>query len=313
MLSQEAVQRALDNKTVIPAFNIPYLPMLHPVIQAIIDENSVAMIQVARLEWEKFESHSPEAVAEEYFRYNREGYTLLHLDHVPVIDEDNQRVDFLPLLERALKAGYQSVMVDGSRLPLEENIAVTRQAAQLAGKYGAALEAELGAVAGHEGSGIALGYEELFRTKKGFTKVEEARRFARESGCDWLSVAAGSFHGAIAAGTKHLKKPQARLDIAHIAQLSQATGHMPLVLHGGSGIEQNYILEAMKNGIAKINVATEIRQPYEFAREERPGDLVYAQEQVYTRTRWVLHDFLHVTDNHTLLSTEPPKSQEGRS
>ena len=77
-------------------------------------------------------------------------------------------------------------------------------------------------------------------------------------------MAAGSFHGAIAAATKHLKKPEARLDIAHIAELSAATGHMPLVLHGGSGIKQEYILRAMENGIAKINVATEIRQPYEF-------------------------------------------------
>ena len=74
-------------------------------------------------------------------------------------------------------------------------------------------------------------------------------------------MAAGSFNGAIAAATKHLKKPEARLDIAHIAELSAATGHMPLVLHGGSGIKQEYILRAMENGIAKINVATEIRQP----------------------------------------------------
>lgn len=295
-----AVQLARQNKTVIPAFNIPYLPMVEPVVQAITDENSVAMIQVARLEWEKFESQSPEAVAEEYFKHAKEGYTLLHLDHVPVIDEDQQKVDFLPLLERALKAGYQSVMVDGSRLPLDENIAVTKEAVKLAASYGAAVEAELGAVAGHEGSGIGLSYEELFTSKKGFTKVEEARRFAAESGCDWLSVAAGSFHGAIAANTKHLKKPEARLDLSHIAALSEATGHMPLVLHGGSGIRQEYILGAMEQGIAKINVATEIRQPYEFALEEKPGDIAYAQNAVYERTRWVIRHFLHTDGNHDL-------------
>ena len=277
MNALEAVKLAAANKTIIPAFNIPYLPMMKPVTEAICDENSVAMVQVARLEWEKFESRSPEAVAEEYFKYCKDGYTLLHLDHVPAIDEDQNPVDFLPLLERALKAGYQSVMVDGSRLNLEENIAVTIKAAELAAKYGAAVEAELGAVAGHEGDGIGLTYEELFTTKKGFTKVEEAARFAKESGCDWLSVAAGSFHGAIAANTKHLKKPEARLDIEHIAALREATGGMPLVLHGGSGIKQDYILRAIENGIAKINVATEIRQPYEFALEERPGDIAYAQ------------------------------------
>ena len=301
MSAKKTVKLALEKKTIVPAFNIPYLPMVEPVVQAIVDENSLAMVQVARLEWEKFASESPEAVAKEYFKFCKEGYTLLHLDHVPAIDEDNQLVDFLPLLNRALDAGYQSVMVDGSRLPLQENIAVTAKAAQLAAKYGSAVEAELGAVAGHEGSGIGLTYEELFTTKKGFTKVEEAEVFAKESGCDWLSVAAGSFHGAIAASTKHLKKPEARLDIAHIAALSKATGNMPLVLHGGSGIKQDYILQAIENGIAKINVATEIRQPYEFALEEKPGNIAYAQEKVYDRTRWVIREFLRTTNNHDLL------------
>ena len=301
MNAKKAVRLALAHKTIIPAFNIPYLPMVEPVTQAIADENSVAMVQVARLEWEKFESESPEAVAKEYFKFQKPGYTLLHLDHVPAIDEDQKEVDFLPLLQRALDAGYQSVMVDGSRLPLEENIAVTAKAAALAAKYNAGVEAELGAVAGHEGSGIGLSYEELFTSKKGFTKTEEARRFAKESGCDWLSVAVGSFHGAITASTKHLKKPEARLDIDHILELAEATGHIPLVLHGGSGIKQDYILRGVQSGIAKINVATEIRQPYEFALEEKPGDIAYAQQKVYDRTRWVIREFLHTTNNHDIL------------
>ena len=301
MNSQQAVKAAMEAHTIIPAFNIPYLPMVEPIVQAIVDEDSVAMIQVARLEWEKFGSQSPEAVAKEYFKHCKEGYTLLHLDHVPAIDEDQLKVDYESILKRALDEGYQSVMVDGSRLPLEENIETTARAKELAMKYGAAVEAELGAVSGHEGSGIGLSYEELFTTKKGFTKPEEAERFAKESGCDWLSVAAGSFHGAIAASTKHLKKPEARLDIDHIATLFEATGRMPLVLHGGSGINQDYILRAMENGIAKINVGTEIRQPYEFAKEEKNGDIVYAQEEVYERTRWVIHEFLRTSGNHSKL------------
>lgn len=301
MNSQQAVRAATLAGTIIPAFNIPYLPMVEPIVSAIVDEDSLAMIQVARLEWEKFESQSPEAVAKEYQKYCKEGYTLLHLDHVPAIDEDQKKVDYLSIIKRALDVGYQSVMVDGSRLPLEENISTTAEVAALAETYGAAVEAELGAVSGHEGSGIGQSYEELFTTKKGFTKPEEAQKFARESGCDWLSVAAGSFHGAIASSTKHLKKPQARLDIEHIATLFEATGKMPLVLHGGSGIEQDYILKAMANGISKINVGTEIRQPYEFALEEKPGDIAYAQQKVYDRTRWVIREFLHTTGNHLKL------------
>ena len=281
MKSAEIVRAALNARTIIPAFNIPYLPMMEPVTQAIKDEDSIAMVQVARLEWEKFESQSPEAVAKEYFKHCKEGYTLLHLDHVPAIDEDHLKVDYMEIIKRALDAGYQSVMVDGSRLSLDENIETTRAVAELAHSFGAAVEAELGAVSGHEGSGIGLSYE--------------------ESGCDWLSVAAGSFHGAIASSTKHLKKPEARLDIDHIHTLSRATGGLPLVLHGGSGIKQDYILKAIANGIAKINVGTEIRQPYEFALEEKPGDIAYAQQKVYERTRWVIHDFLHTTGNHSKL------------
>ena len=132
MKAQQAVRLAWQHHTIVPAFNIPYLPMAKPVAQAIIDEKTVAMLQVARLEWEKFESQSLEAVAEEYFKYYDPKYTLLHLDHVPVIDEDQKRVDYMPILERAVKAGYQSVMVDGSRLCLAENIAVTKQVADFA-------------------------------------------------------------------------------------------------------------------------------------------------------------------------------------
>ena len=113
--AKDVVQRALDHHVVIPAFNIPYLPMVKPVVQAVADMNSLAMVQVARVEWEKFGSVSLEAVAEEYAKHKNDRHTLLHLDHTPVIDEDMKRVDYLPIIQRALKAGYQSVMVDASR------------------------------------------------------------------------------------------------------------------------------------------------------------------------------------------------------
>lgn len=300
---KEVVQRAAHNRTIIPAFNIPYLPMMEAVIRAIVDEDALAMVQVARLEWEKFQSQSPEAVAEDYFRLAVPGHTLLHLDHVPVIDEDDQWVDYLPIFERAIKSGYQSVMIDGSRLELAENISATRAVADLAHRHGVAVEAELGAVQGHGREGIGMSYDELFESKKGFTRIDEAERFARESACDWLSVAVGSVHGAIAENLKRQKKPSARLDIDHIKALSTATGKMPLVLHGGSGIRQEYILQAVEEGIAKINVATEIRQPYEFTLEET-GSLTKAQDAVYERTRWVLQEFLCVSGKAGMLSGE---------
>ena len=122
--------------------------------------------------------------------------------------------------------------------------------------------------------------------------MREARRFVRETECDWLSVAIGNIHGAIAAGRKDQKKVEARLNLDRLEQLAQATC-IPLVLHGGSGIKQDNVREAMKRGIAKINVATEIRQPYEVTLKET-GSVAKAQQAVYERTVWILKEYLGI-------------------
>ena len=293
------VRRALEHGLVVPAFNVPYPPMLKAIVQAIVDEDSVAMIQVARLEWEKFESVSLENIAEEYAKYAVEGHTLLHLDHVPVIDEDHLEVDYLSLIRRAIKAGYQSVMVDASRLDLAGNIAATKAVADIAHAAGLPVEAELGAVMGHETSQATIPYDEIFEKKMGFTEVSDALQFIQGSGCDWLSVAVGSVHGAIADNLKDQKKPTARLDIERIAELRAALD-IPLVLHGGSGIENDYITRGIKAGIAKINVGTELRQPYERAMREK-GDVEYAREKVYLRCRELIRDFLHTAGDARVL------------
>jgi fructose-bisphosphate aldolase class II len=276
----------------IPAFNIPYLPMLEPVVQAVVDLDSFGLIDTARLEWIKFEAGGLAQVAREFARWSKPDYVRLHLDHVPVIDEDNLRVDYLPIFHEAIQLGYESLMIDGSRLGLEENIQAVRPVVELAHAAGLPVEAELGAVLGHE-SGPMPSYEELYASGKGFTDPDEARRFVAETGCDWLSVAVGNIHGAIAAGRKDLKKIQARLNLERLEQLNQAAA-VPLVLHGGSGIQQDNVRLAMQHGIAKINVATEIRQAYEVALKET-GSIARAQQAVYERTRWVLHDFLGIT------------------
>ncbi|MDR2246081.1 MAG: class II fructose-bisphosphate aldolase [Treponema sp.] len=282
MSIQEIVLSARAGGWAVPAFNIPYLPMVEPVARAIADEKAPGIIHVARVEWIKFQSESLEAVAKEYRRHEKPGLTYLGLDHIPVIDEDQKTVDYLPIIQRALDAGYESVMIDGSRLDLESNIAATKKAALLVHQSGVACEGEIGAVLGHE-SGPLKPYEEIFAARLGFTKIDEAARFAAESGCDWMSVAAGNIHGAVAEATRHQKKPAARLDAAHIAALSQA-GCIPLVLHGGSGIPQDYIRQGIAAGIAKINVATEIRQVYE-QEIAVSGAVDKAQEAVYRRTR----------------------------
>jgi fructose-bisphosphate aldolase, class II len=295
------VQNASKAGVALPAFNIPYLPMLEPVVQAVVDQNSFALIETARLEWIKFEAGGPDVIAREFFRWQNPAHVRLHLDHVPMIDEDGQRVDYLAIIQQALGLGYHSVMVDGSRLPLDENIAATRQVAAMAHQAGIPCEAELGAVLGHE-AGPLPPYDELFASGKGFTKVEEARRFVAETGCDWLSVAIGNIHGAVSSGYKDQKKIAARLNLEHLESLSQATG-IPLVLHGGSGIPREYVLASFQKGITKINIGTEIRQAYE-AILQASGKISTAQEAVYERTCWLIEEYFGLKNVQPLLTQE---------
>ena len=272
----------------IPAFNVPYLPMIEPVIRAIVDQDCFALVEVARLEWIKFEAVGLAAAMEEFQKWSNPDHVRIHLDHVPVIDEDDLQVDYLSVIEEGIRLGYQSVMVDGSRLDLEGNIEATRQVAEMAHRAGIPCEAELGAVLGHE-AGPPPPYEELFASGRGFTDVEEATRFVTETGCDWLSVAIGNIHGAVSGALKDKKKVEARLNLEHLEKLRAATG-VPLVLHGGSGVRQEYLLAAIKRGITKVNVGTEIRQTYEPALV-RSGSVSAAQDAVYERTCWLLRDY----------------------
>jgi ketose-bisphosphate aldolase len=285
------VRNAWKAGLVIPAFNVPYLPMVKPVIQAVADQDAFALIETARLEWIKFEAEGPAAVMEAFTRWQDPDHVQIHLDHVPVIDEDGERVDYLSAIREAIDLGYRSVMVDGSRLGLEENIACTRQVAQMAHEAGIPCEAELGAVLGHEGGPLPP-YEELFESGMGFTDVEQARRFVEETDCDWLSVAVGNVHGAVSGAMKDKKKVEARLDLDHLERLRRATD-VPLVLHGGSGVKREYVLAAIKRGIAKINIGTEIRQAYESALSESES-VAAAQDAVYDRTCWLIRDYFGV-------------------
>lgn len=264
--TRECVSIACERGFVVPAINIPYLPVMEPVVQALHDTDTFGLIQVARPEWEKFQAKSMKAIRDEYEKNKDESCTRLHLDHVPVIDEDNLRVDYKTIIKEAIDLGYESVMVDGSRLPLDENIAASFEVGEMAHAAGIPYEAELGAVLGHE-AGPLPPYEELFDSGKGFTDVEEARRFVLESGVDWLSVAIGNIHGAISEAARSEKKVAARLNIEHLETIRNATG-IPLVLHGGSGIKKDSLLQAFSTGIAKINIGTTVRQAYEQSCDE---------------------------------------------
>ena len=300
----EIVRAAWQAGNVVPAFNIPYLPMMKPTVDALRDARCFGLIMVARLEWEKLEALSPRAIFDEYQRTRDDRFTRLHMDHVPVIDEDGLRADYEAILSEAVRLGYESVMVDGSRLPLDENIAATRSIVEMAHAAGVPVEAELGAIAGHE-AGPMPPYEELFASGKGFTDPAEARRFVRETGVDWLSVAVGSVHGAISAARRAEKKVAARLNIPHLDKVRKAAG-VPLVLHGGTDIQREFILDGVRHGIAKINIATATRQPYEALRGQ---SIEKAQDAVYQTVRNIIRTELNIEGSAELLNPYPPLSK----
>jgi ketose-bisphosphate aldolase len=303
-ISATGVKQIMDNARkkgmVIPGFNIPYLPMMEPVVRALCDTNTFGLIMVARLEWIKFKSGSMKIIRDEYEKLKDERFTRLHLDHIPVIDEDNLLTDYKSIITTAIELGYNSVMIDGSRLSLEDNIEKTRSITELAHKAGIPVESELGAVLGHE-SGPLPPYEKLFATGKGFTSPSEAKRFVEETETDWLSVAIGNIHGAISAATRNEKKVEARLSISHLKEINKIV-HRPLVLHGGTGIAKNYLMKSFQQGISKINIATAIRQPYERLMDE---SVRAAQEAVYTEMLDIINNLLEIAGSANQLSNSP--------
>lgn len=159
----------------------------------------------------------------------------LHLDHCS---------DFAYIMN-AIKSGFTSVMYDGSMLPVEENIRLTKKVVEAAHALGADVEAELGRV------GFA---NQSDQDKKDlYTKPEVAKKFCEETNVDSVAVAIGSAHGV------YLETP--KLDLERLDQINSATD-TPLVLHGGSGIPNDQLEQAFRRGINKLNVGTEYFQLY---------------------------------------------------
>lgn len=292
------MQRAYERGILIPAFNAAYHEMVKPICEMLKKLRTFGLLEVARPDIEKFGIKSFSRAAEDYRKYEDPEFMCLHQDHVPVIDEDGLEVDYMALIKEGLRSGYDSVMIDGSRLPLDENIRITREIAALAHARNVPVEAELGAVLGHE-RGPLPSYEELFSTGKGFTRPEDAERFVKETGVDWLSVAVGNIHGAITGAAKDHKKVEARLNIEHFIKIKKVTG-VPLVLHGGSGIKKEHILEAIKNGLTKLNIGTDIRHAYEKALKAT-GSVNKAQEAVAELMEYLIVDYFGVAGSKALL------------
>lgn len=159
----------------------------------------------------------------------------LHLDH------GNSVV----LATQAIEAGYPSIMIDGSQLPYEENVHVTRQVVKYAMSRGVSVEAELGMIGGKE--------DDLTVGDTAYTDPTIAADFVRRTGIDALAVAIGTAHGTYA------QRPV--LDLARLSAIRRLVD-IPLVLHGASGLSKTDVTACVVRGICKVNFATELRAAY---------------------------------------------------
>ena len=202
----------------------------------------------------------------------------IQLDHGHTLDE----------IAAACELGVSAVMADASHLPYGENAAFVAAARALAAPCGVAVEAQLGRLEGEEN--VARRVDPV-----ALTDAAEAARFVRDTGVQCLGVAVGNVHG-------HYRRPP-RLDVDRIRRIAAAT-EASLALHGGSGLPASSLREAVRAGIAKVNVNTELRTAHLDATADavRTGDaqeLLAAQSQAVERaTRQLLsrlteHKMLH--------------------
>jgi len=161
----------------------------------------------------------------------------LHLDHGMQLSE----------VQECVRAGFTSVMLDGSHLPYEENVRLTRETVLIAHRLNVSVEGELGHVAGLEGD-ISVAEEDALQTDP-----EQAADFVAQTGLDCLAVAIGTVHGV------YRGRPQINLE--RLEQIAERV-ELPLVLHGGSGTPEDLVRECIRRGVAKINICTELQQAW---------------------------------------------------
>lgn len=157
----------------------------------------------------------------------------LHLDHAPTFED----------CMRGISCGCTSVMFDGSSLPFEENVAITKKVIEVAHACGVTVEAEIGHVAGHEGNML----DGNVADPSCYTTVEEAVKFYEETNVDCLAVAIGTVHG-VYKGTPHI-------DYERLDEIKEKLP-IPIVLHGGSGLTDEDYKKLVEHGINKINFFT---------------------------------------------------------
>jgi fructose-1,6-bisphosphate aldolase, class II, various bacterial and amitochondriate protist len=260
--SREMFKKAVDGGYAIPAFNFNNMEQMQAIISACVETKSPVILQISKGARQYANQTILRYMAQGGVEYAKElGFPVpivLHLDHG----------DSFELCKNCIEFGFSSVMIDGSKLPYEENCKLTKQVVDYAHQYDVTVEGELGVLAGVE--------DEVHSEKQQYTRPEEVQDFVGKTGVDSLAVAVGTSHGAYK--FKPGQKPQIRLDILH--EIEKMLPGFPIVLHGSSsvpqdivaeinqyggkleaaiGIPEDQLREAAKSAVCKINIDSDSR------------------------------------------------------
>jgi tagatose 1,6-diphosphate aldolase GatY/KbaY len=232
--TKDMLLRAQKEGYAIGAFNIENMEMVQAVVAAAVAQQAPVIVQTTpgTVKYASLALYHANVLAA---AQTASVPVALHLDHG----------DAYPLASQAYRAGYTSIMIDGSREPLEKNIAVTCSVVGLCRPGGVPVEGELGKVGGKE--------DDRESGNGGYTDVNDAMRFVKETGVDSLAVGIGTAHGV------YSETPVLDLDL--LGRLRGAID-VPLVLHGASGLEDEVVKECIRRGMSKVNYATELRIAY---------------------------------------------------
>jgi fructose-bisphosphate aldolase class II len=222
--TKEMFSKAMAGKYAIPAYNFNNLEQLQAIVTACVETNSPVIIQVSKGARSYANETMLRCMAMGAVQMAREAGSdipiCLHLDHG----------DTFELCKSCVDSGFSSVMIDGSHLPFEENVALAKKVAEYAHQFDVTVEAELGVLAGIE--------DEVSAEHSTYTKPEEVEEFVKKTGVDSLAISIGTSHGAykFKAGQP---VPPLRFDI--LDECEKRIPGFPIVLHGASSVVQEYV------------------------------------------------------------------------
>ena len=256
----EMFKKAYEGGYAIGAFNVNNMEIVQGITEACKETKSPVILQVSKGARAYANPTYLTKLVEAAVAECPDVPIALHLDHGPDFETCKSCID----------AGFTSVMIDGSSLPFEENIALSKQVVEYAHAHGVVVEAELGTLAGIEDD------VKVEAGEASYTKPEDVEEFVKRTGCDSLAIAIGTSHGAYK--FKPGTNPQLRFDI--LEEVSKRLPGFPIVLHGASSVPQEFVelineyggnmpgaigvpedqlRQAARSAVCKINIDSDIR------------------------------------------------------